>query len=111
MNLNRRAFLTSLGASTAAVVAAKGALPTAPLVYDVQATENGSGWALGKYLSSGVRLTFTAQRNGLIICRAISGGPNVDEAALDLAGAIRPEDPEAADWVLDTWLPQAVDGC
>ena len=103
--MNRRAFLTAAVATIPAV--ATGALPpTTPAksVYDVKATVS----------ESGVRLDFTSvphdTRSGLLIGRAMSTGPDVYEAALELAELVRPEDPEAANWVLDVWYPQAIDG-
>lgn len=110
MNLNRRAFLTSLGASAAATsvpTIASGASPPTPTlpVYDIKATVTGN---------TTVRLDFTARRGGAdswyeVVGTAVSFGQDVNEAAGMLADILRPGSPEAAAWVLDTWLPQAID--
>lgn len=108
--MNRRAFLTSLGAAVAATTTAHGALPptpSTPLVYDVKASVL-TPTAVPP--SNNIRLDFTARRGDEVIGTAVAFGSEVNEAAEVLATILHPKSPEAASWVVDVWLPQAIDG-
>jgi len=101
--MDRRNFLkkASLGAAGAAIpvvpaaIAAPQAETPAQVVYFISAYEGAE-----------LELVFTAKAGKATFGNAVAYGHDLEETAHVLARILKPNDPVAAKWVLETWLPK-----